>query len=86
MCNCSNKRNSLSEHTNLQNEVIRSKKHHSTINDVQFQYVGKTALSAVGSITGKRYRFNYTGDIQLIDYRDVHSMTAIPVLKKINTE
>jgi hypothetical protein len=84
MCNCGNKRASLNQHTNLQSEAMRSKKYHSSTNGIKFQYIGKTALSAIGSITGKQYRFNFTGDIQLIDSRDVYSMAAITVLKKID--
>src|SRR6185312_2063748 len=38
--------------------------------DVQFKYTGSTALTAIGAVTGKKYRFVHTGHIQTIDYRD----------------
>ncbi|WP_153795773.1 hypothetical protein [Foetidibacter luteolus] len=50
---------------------------------IQFQYTGRTALSAVGNITGKRYHFYRPGDIQSVDYRDAAGMETVPVLKKL---
>ena len=52
--------------------------------DVNFEYVGATGLTVTGSITGNRYRFAQTGEVQLIDYRDVGGMMAVSVLKKVN--
>jgi hypothetical protein len=51
--------------------------------DVQFEYTGENALTVGGSVTGKRYRFIQSGNVQSVDYRDVPSMMTIPVLKKI---
>lgn len=51
--------------------------------DVQLEYTGKTALTATGSITGKRYRFEHTGSQLVIDYRDAAGMMGIPVLRKV---
>lgn len=48
-----------------------------------FEYTGKTALTLIGNVTGMQYRFNYTGNRQNIDYRDVPSIMVIPVLKKV---
>jgi hypothetical protein len=44
-------------------------------------YFGKTALTITGTITGKRYRFRFPGDIQAIDNRDVPALVLVPVLK-----
>jgi hypothetical protein len=38
--------------------------------DLQFEYIGDTALSVIGSVTGRRYRWSVKGDIREIDYRD----------------
>ncbi|WP_177191776.1 hypothetical protein [Parafilimonas terrae] len=48
-----------------------------------FQYTGNTALSVIGNVTRKSYRFGFPGDIQHIALNDVAGMAAIPVLKRI---
>jgi len=86
MCNCGNKRAGyarLSKNTSTQN--IRENIPPKMWSDVNFKYIGKTSLTAVGSITGRHYRFNKPGDVQTIDYRDANAMMAIPVLNKISS-
>lgn len=51
--------------------------------DIYFEYTGQTALSVTGMITGNKYRFSKTGEVQQIDHRDAGSMMAVPVLKKV---
>lgn len=51
--------------------------------DASFEYTGENALSVTGSITGKKYRFSGKGDIQVINWRDVSGMMAVPVLKRV---
>lgn len=84
MCNCGNKRSSFQQEAKLLSSPVPAQRNKSNFNDVQFEYTGKTGLSAKGAITGKQYRFNYTGDTQLIDYRDANSMAGITVLKRLN--
>ena len=72
---CNRKRASFTQSTSLK-----------TINNIQqvsFQYIGMTALSATGLITGRKYFFSKPGDIQNVDYRDVDGMLNVPVLKKV---
>ena len=54
-----------------------------TMNDQHFEYTGKTALSVKGNITGKNYRFAFSGDKQIIDSRDAAAMLGVPVLRKV---
>ena len=82
MCNCGKKRTEYS-HTNythtgsaIDTRVAELKP------GIAFQYTGKTALTVMGSVTGTRYRFSFTGDIKEIDYRDAAGMTGIPVLQR----
>jgi hypothetical protein len=84
MCNCGNKRNSLSQQqesqvpkSNGQNQIVTNAP------NANFEYTGKTALTVVGNVTGKSYRFGRTGDIQIVDHRDAPGMKLIPVLKRI---
>ena len=49
---------------------------------VLFKYTGKTGLTAFGSITGKKYRFNEPGAVVAVAYADSYSMIAIPHLQK----
>lgn len=51
--------------------------------EVLFKYTGNTFLMATGSVTGKRYRFNFPGDMQPIDSRDAAALSTIPVMKKM---
>lgn len=50
--------------------------------DVLFEYTGETALTVKGSVSRNIYRFSGTGDTQLVDYRDVSGMMAVPMLRK----
>ena len=84
MCNCGKKRTGYSQQThagnvNTQRETVEQ----TPSGHARFQYTGKTALTITGNVTGTRYRFNYPGNTQNIDYRDMPGMTAIPVLKKV---
>lgn len=80
MCNCGNKRDTLTQ--SLSGNIFSERNPVRIWPDVNFEYIGKTGLSVTGGITGKKYRFNHPGDIQLIDYRDASGMMAIPSLKK----
>jgi hypothetical protein len=48
---------------------------------VEFQYVGRTALTVKGTSTGMRYRFAYPGHRLHIDASDQAGMEQVPVLK-----
>jgi len=88
MCNCGKKR---TEHQQ-QAKPIMTQSVTTTptynVNQTQnsqntvFEYTGKTALTVIGNITGRRYRFNNPGDLQPVDYRDASGMMAVPVLRK----
>jgi hypothetical protein len=52
---------------------------------VAFQYVGKTALTAIGRVSGRHYRFNYAGAIVETDARDKESLASVPNLRQIRT-
>ncbi len=86
MCNCGNKRSSHQQEAKILSGAVSSERNNLHPNNIKFEYTGETGLSVTGSITGKRYRFNFTGDTQLIDYRDVNSMAGIRVLKKWGTK
>jgi hypothetical protein len=50
-----------------------------------FQYVGKKAIIAVSPISGRQYRFGYSGAIVQVDPRDRASLAAIPNLRQIGS-
>lgn len=85
MCNCGNKRNEFASQQPFKtNDSVRTQLLQKKMwPDVSFEYRGSTALSVKGKISGKNYRFNRPGDVQLIDYRDVNTMMAVPVLKRL---
>ena len=83
MCNCGNKRNSFSQQQRGTSKSNMQKPIAGTTPNANFEYTGKTALNVVGNVTGKNYRFNRTGEIQIVDHRDAPGMKMIPVLKRI---
>lgn len=83
MCNCGSKRTEFKQ----QNAVVTAPVKTSMPATLQktnsvFEYTGKTALTVMGNITGRRYRFNRPGDLQSIDPRDAAGMMAVPVLRR----
>lgn len=82
MCNCGSKRQSFSEKY-IQKQPQPSYLPPPEREKVLFEYTGKTRLTAMGSITGKMYRFDFPGDQLLIDYRDANGMMAVPHLRKM---
>lgn len=79
MCNCGNKRTQISTDENAAPQIRSNMQQ--TANTV-FEYVGKTALTVIGNISGRRYRFNRPGDLQSVDPRDVAGMFAVTVLRQ----
>lgn len=50
---------------------------------VFFEYGGRTGLTVIGRVTGKRYRFNGPGSVAEVDLRDRSSLAAVPHLKQL---
>lgn len=50
---------------------------------VCFEYIGRTGLTVMGTISGKRYRFDRTGSLICVDPKDRPSLSAIPQLREI---
>jgi hypothetical protein len=50
---------------------------------VNFQYTGRTGLTAVGSATGMQYRFIGPGATLPVDARDQYGMMAVPKLRLV---
>ncbi len=51
---------------------------------VIFEYVGRTALTTTGGVSGKRYRFDSPGARLTVDARDRASLDALPMLKQVD--
>ena len=49
---------------------------------VVFEYIGKTALTAIGPVSGRHYRFGRPGAILEVDPLDSASLAAVPNLRK----
>ena len=50
---------------------------------IQFEYVGATAITVLGSVTGQRYRFDHPGSRVHVDPRDAPSVAGVPNLRRI---
>jgi len=49
---------------------------------VTFEYTGRTGLTAIGTATGRRYRFGGPGMAVAVDLRDAGSLSAVPHLRR----
>jgi len=49
---------------------------------VAFEYVGKTALTAIGPVSGRHYRFSHPGAVVEVDPRDSASLISVTNLRK----
>jgi hypothetical protein len=92
MCNCGKKRSSLNTTARsavapVQNQQpIAARPQPSlahTDQSIMFQYTGSTALSIIGRVTRKSYRFNFPGDIKPVAIVDATDMKTVPVLKMV---
>jgi hypothetical protein len=50
---------------------------------IEFEYIGPTALTVVGSTSGRRYRFDGPGARIVIDPRDRPSLARVPRLREV---
>jgi hypothetical protein len=48
-----------------------------------FEYVGRTALTVLGTVSRRMYRFERAGAQMEVDPRDVLSLSALPLLRRI---
>jgi hypothetical protein len=48
-----------------------------------FQYVGRTALTVVGPVSGARYRFERPGSQVRVDPRDRSALLRVPALRPV---
>ena len=83
MCNCGKQRiETFDPYQQISNKVDDLEVNKAR-EDNHFEYIGKTGLTVTGLVTGRKYRFNFSGDVQPVDYEDSQSMMAVPVLKKL---
>ena len=50
---------------------------------IWFQYVGGTALTVIGPVSGRRYRFTKPGVRLAVDPRDRPSLAKVPRLREV---
>ena len=81
MCNCGKK--TMNKPANQANHGYQQQEIKPLQQGIRFQYTGATALTAVGNVTGRSYRFSRPYDIQLIDQQDAAAMRQVNVLKQL---
>jgi hypothetical protein len=52
--------------------------------EITFEYTGQTALTVVGPVSGRRYRFEQPGSRLVVDPRDRPGLTMNPKLRQRN--
>jgi hypothetical protein len=83
MCNCGNKRKTLSQPANAARVTNNRRPPVQPLAHPSFEYTGKTPLIITGRMSGKQYRFTHPGNRQNIDPRDVPAILSNPALKKL---
>ncbi len=90
MCNCGKKRTEMKQQPNVSKATVVNKISVGALQQplqkkatALFEYIGKTGLTVTGNVTRKNYRFNFSGDVQPIDFNDATAMSAVPVLKRL---
>jgi hypothetical protein len=48
-----------------------------------FQYTGRSALTAIGPISGRQYRLGYPAAVVSVDSRDAASLGTVPNLRRV---
>lgn len=51
---------------------------------VSFEYLGEKALTVIGSVSGRRYRFASQGAVVAVDGRDSPAIAAVPGLRRVD--
>jgi hypothetical protein len=51
---------------------------------VYFHYLGQTAMTVVGPVTGNLYDFGREGAVVAVDIRDAETLARFPHLRLIN--
>jgi len=51
--------------------------------NAEFQYMGATALTVEGPVTGRRYRFGAPGAVVAVDLLDRRALAAVPQLREV---
>jgi hypothetical protein len=49
-----------------------------------FEYTGATAMTVIGAVTGRQYRFGWPTARLLVDPRDGRSLAAVPNLRVVS--
>ncbi len=52
------------------------------VNPAAAEHLGETGMTVVGTVSGKRYRFNHPRAVVEIDARDRPSLAAVPKLRQ----
>jgi hypothetical protein len=50
-----------------------------------FEYVGRTAITVIGPVSGIRYRFAAPGSRLAVDLRDRRALAGVPHLRQIQS-
>lgn len=51
---------------------------------VDFEYLGNSALNAIGPVTGRRYHFNHrAAKVVAVDVRDREALAGVPYLREV---
>ena len=82
MC-CGRNTNQSSNNTNAQTAAARPQTTNVGMAGIPAQYLGNTAMTVLGAVSGKVYKFNHPGARVELDRRDLNALATVPKLKFI---
>lgn len=86
MCNCGRQRQNLApapgRRTSSERQRVRLPSAGLPAVGLVFEYVGATALTVFGAVSGVRYRFIHAGARVAVDARDADAMRTVPNLRR----
>jgi hypothetical protein len=87
MCNCGKMKTNLNHASNSEvHGTVGGPVFDNTIHGtVSFEYVGRSTLTAIGPVTGRRYRFGAPGARVAVDVRDRPSLVSVPHLRQLRS-
>lgn len=93
MCNCGKSRQTVTTTEMTPSAAWREANHPhplsmpkpapARVRGATFEYVGATALTVFGPLTGVRYRFDQPGARVSVDWRDATALAAVPNVKQV---
>ncbi len=83
MCNCGSRSQRMQSHHANGTASVEATHGSGRGTTVEFVYIGRTAVTTIGPVSGETYRFHRSGARVHVDERDAASVAQVPVLRRV---